>query len=96
MLVAVSYRPVLRQAAGRADAHDADCHTPDHVGHDHADHDHSLHWGGLLIVILPVALGILVPPQPLGVSALATRDNRGRTFRHASRHSHRHRKDRWR
>ncbi|MEZ4711981.1 MAG: TIGR03943 family protein [Caldilineaceae bacterium] len=79
VLVAVSYQPTLFRAAGRADAHDADAHDADdtaheHTDHEHAGHDHSLRWSGLLIVILPVALGILVPPRPLGVSALATRE----------------------
>lgn len=74
VLVASSYQPILRRAAGRADDHDAHDHDVDSHTHDHAGHDHSLRWSGLLIVILPVVLGILIPPRPLGVSALATRE----------------------
>lgn len=45
----------------------------DHT-HDHAhDHDHAVSWWGLLIVALPVVVGLLVPPQPLGAVALLNR-----------------------
>jgi len=41
---------------------------------DHAGHSHAISWRGALIVVLPIALGILTPPQPLGVAALANRE----------------------
>ncbi|PIE81924.1 MAG: TIGR03943 family protein [Chloroflexi bacterium] len=42
--------------------------------HDH-DHDHgNLSWIGLLIVALPILLGWLVPPQPLGAAAMENRE----------------------
>lgn len=44
--------------------------------HDH-DHNHehdAMNWWGLLIVVIPIILGLLVPPQPLGASALDTRE----------------------
>jgi len=42
--------------------------------HDH-DHDHGhLTWTGLLIISLPILLGWLVPPQPLGAAAMSNRE----------------------
>ena len=76
-LVAVSYQPAWRRVAHRDDAHehaDYEHAEYDHAGHEHAGHDHGLSWRGLFIVMLPVMLGILIPPRPLGVSALATRE----------------------
>jgi uncharacterized repeat protein (TIGR03943 family) len=46
-----------------------------HHDHDqHHDHDHSLSWVGLLIVLLPLLLGWLVPPRPLGATAVSNRE----------------------
>lgn len=49
-----------------------------HDDHDHAQaghsHSHGLTWSGVFLVALPVALGLLTPPQPLGVAALNNRD----------------------
>jgi putative membrane protein len=43
--------------------------------HEHGDHSHGqLSWGGLALVILPVLLGLLVPPKPLGAAAMVNRD----------------------
>jgi putative membrane protein len=56
----------------RRGADDADGH--EHHDHDHHDHNHGLTWGGALLVALPIILGLLVPPQPLGASALSTRE----------------------
>ncbi|MEW5957541.1 MAG: TIGR03943 family protein [Chloroflexota bacterium] len=43
--------------------------------HDHGDHQHGyLSRGGILLVILPMILGMLVPPQPLGAAAMGSRD----------------------
>lgn len=50
---------------------------PDHEHHhqDHAhDPDHNLTWLGLIILAIPVVLGLVVRPQPLGANALQTRD----------------------
>ena len=41
--------------------------------HDH-EHDHNLTWLGLFIVALPLILGWLVPPQPLGAGAIGNRE----------------------
>jgi putative membrane protein len=68
IVVAVSYRPqrtVAPQPAG--DGHD-------HAGHEQAGHDHSLTWGGVALIVLPILLGVLVPPQPLGAAALSNRE----------------------
>ena len=40
--------------------------------HDH--HDHGLTWLGLFIIALPLILGWLVPPQPLGADAIGNRE----------------------
>lgn len=55
--------------------HEHDHHDHDH-GHAHAHHghDHGLSWGGALLIAAPIALGLLIPPQPLGVAALANRE----------------------
>lgn len=42
--------------------------------HGDAGHHHTLSWGGLLLVILPIALGLLVPAKPLGAAAMETRE----------------------
>lgn len=47
-------------------------HTHDHHGHNH--HHLPLQWWGLLIISLPVLIGLLVPPQPLGAVALLNRE----------------------
>jgi uncharacterized repeat protein (TIGR03943 family) len=49
-------------------------HTHDHDhDHDH-DHNHGLTWLGLFIIALPLVLGWLVPPQPLGAGAIGNRE----------------------
>jgi uncharacterized repeat protein (TIGR03943 family) len=43
--------------------------------HTHAGHQHgSLSWAGLLLVVLPVILGLLIPPKPLGAAAMSNRE----------------------
>jgi uncharacterized repeat protein (TIGR03943 family) len=37
-------------------------------------HDHHLTWAGVALVLLPIILGVLAPPQPLGAAALANRE----------------------
>ncbi len=62
LLVAVSYRPMGRQPA--PDEHDpAESHT-----------HHRMTWAGLALIALPVVLGILVPPRPLGAAAMGNRE----------------------
>lgn len=46
-------------------------HYPDHGGH---DHNHDLTWGGVALVLLPIVLGLVIPPRPLGAAALANRE----------------------
>lgn len=74
LVVGLSYRYSNPQAAQSPD-HDAHAHPHDH-SHDHAGHGHShgLTWSGAFLVALPVMLGLLTPPQPLGVAALSNRD----------------------
>lgn len=35
---------------------------------------HAVTWGGLALVLLPVVLGVLAPPQPLGAAAIGNRE----------------------
>jgi uncharacterized repeat protein (TIGR03943 family) len=64
VMVAVSYRP-QRGAAMAGQEENAG---------GHGDHDHNLTWGGVALVALPIVLGLLVPPQPLGAAALSNRE----------------------
>lgn len=57
--------------------------SPQDDGHEHGqdavhvhthNHTHGLSWGGALLVLLPIGLGLLVSPRPLGASALANRE----------------------
>jgi putative membrane protein len=74
IVVGLSYRPGRRppEEHGHDLEHD---HTHEH-SHEHEGHVHShgLTWGGVALVLLPIVLGIAVPPQPLGASALANRE----------------------
>lgn len=70
IIVAISYRP-----AGKTHEH---VHEHEHE-HEHGagqthEHSHALTLSGLLLVALPIILGVLVPPQPLGAAAMANRD----------------------
>jgi len=49
-------------------------HDHDHHDHDHHDHSHALSWSSISIIALPIVLGLLITPQPLGSAALANRD----------------------
>lgn len=80
LLVALSYRPLARRpGAGEHAGHE---HVHEHPtdGTDrsdataHAGHHHALTWTGAALVLLPIVLGILVPPQPLGAAALSNRE----------------------
>jgi putative membrane protein len=51
-----------------ASAHE---HERQHSVH---EHEHSPSWVGLLLVAMPVVLGLLVPPKPLGASAMSNRE----------------------
>jgi putative membrane protein len=47
--------------------------TSYHVAQSAQRHKHRLTWKGLALVLLPIVLGVLVPPQPLGTAALSNR-----------------------
>ena len=71
ILVGASYyrRPKHSHTAGE----ESDSEHEEHD--DHHDHDHShLSWLGLLIILLPLILGWLVPPKPLGANAFSNRE----------------------
>lgn len=79
LLVAISYRGNF----GHAHDHHHHPHHPNHHDdhddvddddHAHHGHNHGLTWGGIVLVALPIVLGLLVPPQPLGASAMQNRE----------------------
>jgi uncharacterized repeat protein (TIGR03943 family) len=48
-------------------------HASDDV-HDHHSHQHDRAWIALVLVALPLMLGLLVPPRPLGAQAVEGRE----------------------
>jgi len=45
------------------------------AGHAHDGHPHGqFFWFGLALLALPIALGLLIPPRPLGAAAMTNRD----------------------
>jgi uncharacterized repeat protein (TIGR03943 family) len=81
LIVGISYRLGGADEQEHDHGHDHTYdHTHDHHHHDHHHHDHThghnhgLSWLGLSIVALPIILGMAVPPQPLGASALSNRE----------------------
>ena len=69
-VVGGSYRYLFRDAE-RTPAGD-DGHA--HPSHSDGQHGHALGWVGFLLISLPIILGLLVPPRPLGVAALQNRE----------------------
>ncbi len=74
MVVGASYRYLLQESGQESSGRDGagEDHNDRH-GHHH-DHSHSLGWLGFLLISLPILLGLLVPPKPLGVAALQNRE----------------------
>lgn len=87
IVVGLSYRYLLQEAEDRPDdlapersgaagsTAAGDSHQHSH-GQSH-DHGHALGWSGFLLLSLPIILGLLVPPRPLGVAALQNREISG-------------------
>lgn len=81
LVVALSY-PLYRRTADQGRNQHTDDHSHDHThdhghGHDHSHdhgHDHGLTWTGVFIISLPILLGLLVSPRPLGAAAMASRE----------------------
>jgi uncharacterized repeat protein (TIGR03943 family) len=61
-----------RRQAALLRSHEADPNH-DHEHHNHS-HSHDVSWFGLLLLAMPVVLGLLVEPRPLGASALQNRE----------------------
>jgi uncharacterized repeat protein (TIGR03943 family) len=87
--VGLAYEFGRKAGGAQAHAHDAPIHDhghddphphepgedgSEHPSHDQAGHSHGLSWGGIALVALPVLLGLLVPPRPLGAAALDNRE----------------------
>lgn len=63
----ISYALQQRQQAAHQHDHEQE--------EDHAHvHSHDVSWVGLLLLAMPVVLGLLVEPRPLGASALQNRE----------------------
>lgn len=82
-VVGGSYRYLFREAGHRAAVPDSTvAEGSDEAGslagedsHDQSHHhSHALGWSGFLLISLPIILGLLVPPRPLGVAALQNRE----------------------
>ena len=72
IIVGASYR--YRAAQTHQHEHEPEHDHEDHP-HDHAGHQHgNLSWAGLLLVVLPVILGLFIPPKPLGAAAMSNRE----------------------
>ncbi len=81
MVVGVSYRYLLQESGQESAGADGaggdrphDYNQSHHHRHLGRDHSHTLGWTGFLLISLPILLGLLVPPKPLGVAALQNRE----------------------
>ena len=74
VLVALSYRPQGRKQSTTHDPPIATDKLPAPVLPPTTPHDHRLTWSGVALILLPIVLGVVVPPQPLGAAALANRE----------------------
>lgn len=72
ILVGLSYR--VQQPTPTEQCEEAQGHAHDHTHRHEHHHSHAIGWGGALLVLLPIILGLVTPPQPLGAAALANRD----------------------
>ena len=60
---------VVFRTAHNTEQNESHDHT--HDEHEHQDHDHKVSGWGLLIASIPLAIGVLVPAQPLTSSAMS-------------------------
>jgi putative membrane protein len=67
---------IYRQRSGSPrEIESNDGHQHDHLAAGYHHHDHGrLAWWGLLIVMVPLVFGWLVPPRPLGATAVGNRE----------------------
>lgn len=79
IVVGLSYRYLLQEVEDTDAASDdpapvrsGEAGPP--AGEDYHHHGHALGWSGFLLISLPIILGLLVPPRPLGVAALQNRE----------------------
>jgi putative membrane protein len=70
-ILAVALLIMLAGAYNLVEKRDVAEQDHDHQGHDHS-HDQASVWP-LLIVAIPLVLGVVIPAQPLGASAVSTR-----------------------
>ncbi len=67
-LVGISYRQAREN---NEQSHD---HSSDHVHPPQAGHQHAVPTSALFLIAVPVLLGLLVPPRPLGAAAMSNRE----------------------
>ena len=78
-VVGGSYRYLLREGGQTSAGSDDTAPRPSGEAgslaeDDNHHHSHGLGWSGFLLISLPIILGLLVPPRPLGVAALQNRE----------------------
>ena len=78
-VVGGSYRYLLREGGHTSAGSDDTAPRPSGEAEslaedDNHHHSHTLGWSGFLLISLPIILGLLVPPRPLGVAALQNRE----------------------
>jgi putative membrane protein len=77
ILVGLSYRRFIAASPTsehKDHDHEGAGHLHEHEHRQPDEHDHGPSWVGLLLVALPVVLGLLLPPKPLGASAMSNRE----------------------
>ena len=79
IVVGLSYRYLLQEAEDTPDelAPERSGEAGSTAGGDSHQHSHALGWSGFLLISLPIILGLLVSPRPLGVAALQNREISG-------------------
>lgn len=73
-VVASGYLPTVAPAVPGRPIQDGGASSTSLPGEGGHDHSHALGWVGLALISLPILLGLLVPPRPLGVAALQNRE----------------------
>ena len=79
IVVGLSYRYLLQEAEDTPAASDDPAPARSGVARPSAEeddhhHGHAVGWSGFVLISLPIVLGLLVPPRPLGVAALQNRE----------------------
>lgn len=71
MAIVIWWQTIGRSEFGETTDEPHDHDHDDHHGHHHA---HDVPWSALLLLAIPIVLGVLVQPRPLGANALINRE----------------------